>query len=606
MDEMPKKYTDITPKRALDRIKESNKLLKGHRDLVYTLRRIVLGDKSALEGYKKLQDDKEAVQKGWTDEEYSDMLITDINEGESNDILKAIRILVWQTSFYKPRIALPKLDDYLEAFNSEYFNSLMRPYPLGCSGYDKMGISLSDMLISATGCVEFIWSAGRPAISWIDCLRVTWDPSVKVLSDASWVAVRDTDTVAAFCEQYGFKKIAEAINLNLDGDPEAVMAALDAPMSVVRYYDVEGGVGHYYAFVEASKNWGDEDSGYVEDPIVDKENPCYIEASGSIKPFLPVEVESLFHIPGSRMPLAHANHMIAAQIAIWESVKTIRDSLTQNRGFTAIGNGALDDDQLDKFMSEVRMGFAFVNDINGIKNVEGLQPPNLTMPYLAQNSQDLIEQSGADTFAMGGGASPEYAAEVYAIKGASGLTASIIAKVHANFVSRIAMKLIAMGAIADNGVFDIEIDGDTISFGPANPADQFLKADTDIEVHEDTHMFMPRDQRVAESQEMLATSIKLAGMDPMTFGSMMYQAAVRYLRAHGITNLKPWLGTGMGAGAALTNNMMAMGQFGQNGLTPADEGAIGMRQNGQTAQTKGNPKKTSEGMEKKASRDRGK
>jgi hypothetical protein len=251
----------------------------------------------------------------------------------------------------------------------------------------------------------------------------------------------------------------------------------------------------------------------------------------------------------------------------------------------------------------------FVENLDSIKEFDGLKPHPSTMAWYSINNQDIIEQSGANPYAMGGGGSPNFASEVVAVNGNSGLTAGIIIKDHTLLVSRVARKLIAMGKINDNASFSIEIDGTKQMFGPANPPEQYLEPYTKIEVSEDTHAFMPRDARIQEARENLMLFMKLASVAPQMFGVGVLEATRRYLRAMGITNIKPWMtnagGQGGAAAAALPSMMDPAMQAG-NGLDPADEGRLGVRQNGQTPTSKKEPVKTTKGIQAKASRDKGK
>jgi hypothetical protein len=230
---------------------------------IHTLRRIVAGDVSALGGGSDSGDQNQEIARPYTPE-LGDILITDIEEGRSNQLLQNLRTLVLQTAYTFPDIEFEGIRPEESALNAEYVRQRLGPSPTGCDARHQLRLSLLDYLLGGVGASFAGFEVDRPVLRHIDTLDLTYDQTARVPQDMRWVALRSRQPMWFWVQMFGKNAVQKAYGDYSKDDP----AFQDKPIETLWYWDIQGDKGTMQV------SFGTP-NGLSDTPIMRSINPYY-------------------------------------------------------------------------------------------------------------------------------------------------------------------------------------------------------------------------------------------------------------------------------------------------------------------------------------------
>jgi len=516
-----------THARILERIKAVEQSLDPFHRKVHKLRRLTLGDASAI------NDSGGAIDSGAdgvsrpNESNFYDILVTDYTEGRSNLLLRLVRTLALQVSFHFPEFEFTTLDPEFAMVNSGYLASRLGPPHEGCDAKRHLLRALYDYLTGGMGIVFTGTGAmGKPVVRQMDTLRFKWDQTAPSIEEARWQSVSITHCLK-YWEEFFQKGAFDKYRSSRTG------ATDDTPLDVEFYYDVDGEAGRHVAFMRTGI------AEFDESPLRDIPNPNYCLEGNKRIPYLPCKTMYGLDLPSSRLPVSLVEAMLPAQIAVWESNAYIRKTLDVGAAWTEYEDGAYDDAEFKKYL-DGEQGVA-------LKRRSGKGPaidhpakeiPQTVLAYRADNMRELVAESGADPYASGAPVEgTNYAAEVNAIQGAAGLMAGVIAKDYSDLWRRIARDVLALGSIYDTAPCSIRLEDVFLEFDEGDQIKGYLRPDATPVVREDAMQYVDRKARMALALQDLNTAMQVAQMHPAAV-TLAYR---NYLRAAGHDNVDKWL-----------------------------------------------------------------
>lgn len=486
---------------------------------VHKLRRLTAGDVSVLNNNGSGAQETQATPFYRAEQtEFYDILNTDIEEGRSNKLMQAVKTLAFQVAYSVPDIEA----ENLEPIPAAYLSAWAKDRLIRCGAVHQMRLSLVDYLCGGFGWAHICYRDGFPAVRMVDTMDVAYDLTATVPSDIKWGAVRIREPLWWWIENYGAKPFRD---LFTKGDKPSQ----DKPVECWRYFDRIGEGAEYIVRCDSQD----------ADPVY-KGQTKYLDPHG--QPYVPLESMFYFAMPGVHYPFSVVEMMLPAQIAHWEGMKRIRDTIATGAGWVEIEQGAYDKDQV-QLINDGEVGI-LVERKQGKVSANRVPPAEIAqtdVQYVTQAEREMTEQSGANPYAGGTTVqNTKFAAEVNAVQAQAGLTAGVIAKDNARFWERVVTKMLWLGASYDDQPLTFTYDGARHEFDEADPIKDYLDTAADIVIQEDTMSFVPRQQKIAQSQNIIATVAPVAQMFPQ----MMSNALERFLRDNGIKNLTEWLQKG--------------------------------------------------------------
>jgi hypothetical protein len=557
----------VTPEIAISRMQGAAQALDQYKRKIYKLRRIVLGDIGALESeVTDNQDDGFHASRQFK-EAFADVMVTDVEEARSNEMLKALKTLVFQTAYYFPEIEVKGVEPEEAAVTAGYCKYRMREKPFGCNARPHARLSLFDYCIGGLGFGYTPMWEGKPSLRYVDTLDVLWDQTAKVISDIGWGSVTVCQPLSRWLPLLGSK-----LNRFMVSDEKTgKVGDIDRPFEIEFYYDLDGdsGAGHYYLFAKTgSNNWD-------ERPIFAGPNPCYFELAGERHPFLPLEPMFFMDLPSTRFPQGLTEQMLPSQLAVWRADRMTRDIIDRGAGFYEAAKTEIDEKEREKFEQGDTAGILYTKSGKAISVHPSLQVDQQILAYRQQQSMEITEQSGANPFAMGDRVEgAEYAAQIHAIQGNAGLTSGTISRDHAGWWERNVRKFVGKGKLYDNKPIVIPYDGVDFVFDQSDPVSQYLRPDAEFTVREDSMKFRSRNEMIMEAKELLNTAMTVQQFFPKA----TLLAYRRYLEAFNEQSPEKWMeGSplaappptgGQATAAALLSGMSAMAGGGAQAMTP--------------------------------------
>lgn len=487
---------------------------RAFRRKVHVLRRLVAGDWTAVDNYIGSQPDPaESLRKGGGyGAEFSDLLITDIPEGRTNRLLKALRILVRRSAYQSPEVDFEDIQDALqESLHEAYLTKVVRD----CNGKHHMMMALWDALIGGIGWMFVGMKDGAPAMMWSNLLDTCWDYSAPSASEARWVTRAVRGPLWWLDMQY----------------PKALVFpddAVDDIGEVVEYYDMEGPGGHFCVYAAHGADTASGD-GF----ILSEENPF-----GFI-PAVPLYFDELPSVP---IPTSFVEAMLPAYKAASESEKTIRETIKRMMAFYLMRDGAMQDDEYQKFVDgDIASIIKVDSPENALLPVQHGDVSNTIIQWFQQNDQEIFEMAGTNPYASGGKVEGiSYAAEVNAIQSNSDLTAAFVAHSFASFWQDILKKLLQVGVLFDDRDITLNVGGMQLQFGLNDPISSYLVPNAVPLIREGSMTFKTREQQVQEAVFDLDLAMKLAAMFP----NAPRKAFERYLRLKNEKDIDGWMSGG--------------------------------------------------------------
>ncbi len=540
------------------------------REKVHRLRRIVAGDIEAIKGKGPgVNNDDGQDQFRQFHQDYPDILVTEFEEAQSNEILKAVKTLVFQTNYYDPSIEVKDVGEEEAAVTAGYCKNRMREAPFGCNAKHHARLSLFDYATGGLGWGYTPMRGGKPNLRFADTLDVLWDQTAKVIQDSQWSSVTVCLPFSRWLELIPASKLAKYTTA---AEKEGKQGWIDRPFEIEFYYDTNGISGNYYLLAKtAHTEWDPE-------PILKGSNPCYIEILGERIPYLPLEPMFFMTLPSVRLPIGLTEGMLPAQLAVWRADAMTRDIIDRGAGFYEGDKAAVVDSERKKFEQNETGGILWTKGGNAIRIHPSLQVDPTTREYRRDNSMEIIEQSGASPFAMGDRVEgAEYAAQIHAIQGAAGLTAGTISKDNADWWQRNVRKFVAHGKLYDTKPIILPYDDAELVFDASDPIGPYLRPDAEFTVREDSMKYRTQSEEIMEATALLDQSTKVAQWFPKAplFAFRRYLEAFKELKPdkwlEGSPLLAPPPTSGQQQAAALIQGMggMAAGPQGQ-GANPAE------------------------------------
>lgn len=533
----------ISAKRVSNRLATAEQGLDQFKRKVYRLRRLVAGDASAVydAGTNENRDNASLLAHP-NRLQMSDILVTTIEEGRSNGLLKAIRTLVLQTAYVTPEFEFKNLDPDESAVNAQYLQIRLEE----CNARDHLRLALLDYCTGGMGWAYTPMRKGKPVVQYADTLDMKWDQTARIPQDIQWASITVCKPLDFWIKTFGSAPFA----LYLAGrGTDFEQTGLDLPFELEFYYDIEDGGGNYKVMVKTGE------CDYDEKPIVETTNPCFIQRGTEQEPLLPFESLFFLALPSVRLPIGVAEGMLPAQIAVWEADRTVADIIARGAGVDEVDGSAFEAGELEKYEKGDHGGF--VKTKKGIGHITRHAPheiPDGILQRRQENDQDMTQQSGANPYAMGDKVDGvNFAAQVNAIRADAGLIAGTIAKDNADFCVRVGKKVLAKGKTLDQEPITVRIEGTDVEFGPDNLIAQYLRPDAQLAIREETMQFRPREEKVQEALLMVQQAKGL----PM-FPELLKEAVKDLLVAMGKENIDK----------LLTQPVPTMGAPGAPGMPP--------------------------------------
>lgn len=509
------------------------------RRKTHRLRRLVSGDISALDDGAEgsmggaLSSSQESMMQPYYRADtdpliFYDILVQDIEEGRSNKLFTGVRTLIFQTANTFPQIEFSGLTSKLGTINSLYCAERMKR----CAARHNVRLALADYIISGLGCTMVCLKDDYPTVMWLNILDVCWDLTAKLPTDIKWGAVRFTQPLRVWLDLYsdGRKYNTSWLKEQVTSGREDI--GMDRPVSLWWYFDTEGKQGTHAVYPAM----GEE----IDDTAIYVGSNPYEMAPN--EPMLPFEFMGSLPLPGVKMPPSIVEMMVPAQIAIWNADSYVREVLEKGKPFYEMQDDGYDPKNVASWLDSV-VGTVLRRKKNaeGIRVLPAMELSNTVMRYREQNDSELTAQSGSSPYTNGDRVEGvEYAAEVQAIQGNSGLVAGALAKDQAEYWQRLASKFLAVGAKFDDMPCALQFDEDVLlSFDKQNPIREYLKPDAEVTVEEDTLQFQPKLQRIQQSTSLLG--LFSAPEMVQRWPNAQKRAAESVLKSAGIKNIDDWL-----------------------------------------------------------------
>lgn len=510
----------ITPAdRVHDRLKSAERSFETLKRKVYNLRRVVAGDFSKVMG-----DAPAAKQDGPEEDQFEardfyDFIVTDIKEGRSNKLLKAVKTIRQQVAFTFPEIEAEDLPPEIAAILSGWCKARLGDAPRGCGANEAMALALTDYLVGGVGFVKACWR-DRVDVLHCDALNMKYDRSAGAWHRQTWRSCTFRMPKFQWAELYD-----DFDWTDIGGDSE------DGIIAVEMYYDVEGEAGSHYVLIESMLG---EEGGIV----YQGENPYYDDTDGTRRPFLPYIPLHYLTLPSVSAPIGIVDTMLPAQVAKWESENAMRENIKRGVAFIEAEAGSLGEAQRKQLEEgEIAAVIEREQGFQAIINHPPLEVSSTHMAWDEKLDRELIDVGGTNPYIGGAPQGVNYAREVDEIAGQSGLTTSTVSKDWAQFWVRVVKACLGIGKAYDDLPLTILIDGVPVSFDAIDPVKDYLFPAADIVVREDSTTFRPRQQKMAEAMTDIATVMPIAGQFP----NALPLAFESYVRAKGEQNVQKWI-----------------------------------------------------------------
>lgn len=430
-----------------------------------------------------------------TESEYPDLLITEVEEGYTNHIVKALKVLTQRIAFQAPEAEIDDVDPILSAYSSAYLQDRFK------KGHANryMEAVLWDALVGGLGWAVCGFERGIPVVRRADILDCIWDIT-EVPEEAAWFAHAVTKPKWQWREEHGITVGKEE----------------DEPVELWQYFDRFGDAGKW-VITDGEKDFINEDF-----PLPD----------WNVVPL------SMFRLPSQRMPTGIVEMALPNYKAAVEGERAWRETIKRMPSWIAAQKGAMSPDEMEQFEDGEIGAVIELESIQGVVTMPGGNIQPSALEWVNSNVQQIIEQAGVNPYAYGGKVEGiQYAAEVSAIEGNADLTTSWAARAYALAWQRVATIMLKTGAAFDEEEFTVTMHGTKLQLGPHNPPWQYLDPSLNVVVRESSVIFKPKQQMIMDAVNDLTIAQQMVPFFPNAV-KMAYQG---YLRAKGEKNPDAWL-----------------------------------------------------------------
>lgn len=516
---------------------------KAWRKTVHSMRRLVAGDRApvgmGLSQKERAMNAENEIKAGeLLGSDLFNVVITDFDEGLSNELLTNVRNLASSVAYRSPTIEFDGVSDEEGTVNSEYLKLILGPVPRGCAADVHMRRAALDYVISGYGFAHITFDGARPGIEWANVLDLTWDQTGVLLPNMRWVSRKVRKPVWEWVELYG----EAALRPILERQKSTPEELWDTVLELEYYYDVAGNDGdghHYILFCD-----GPESSTIVEQGI----NPFWCTVAGAKKPFLPIEGMEFTAMPSVRFAFGVVQNLVANQIALWNQERTNRDKVKRAGGFWKVPKDALSQEEFERFVEGDGASVFEVDEAAGkVEFIQGSPLTDTDMAYLADQRQQLKQASGANPFVGGGRVEGvDFSSEVGAIRDAAGQVAGIMTRDFGAFWERVVQKVLWAAEAYDTNRYEIPFGDLKLKFDETNPIRMFLNPEANVVIREDSAAYRSQRERTADALMGLETALKVADRYPGLVDSELRKV----LAERGIRNIDGYLGVDAAANAS--------------------------------------------------------
>lgn len=474
---------------------QQRELLHSYKRKVYNLRRIVAGDTSALDSFTMGSQDPALELWKDTESEYPDLLVTEVEEGFTNHLIKALKVLTQRIAFQAPEAEVDDLDPIQSAYISAYLQDRFKKG----NANRHMEAVLWEALVGGLGWAICGIDHGIPTVRKADMIDCIWDIT-EIPEEAAWFAHAVTKSKWRWKEEY-----------DIDVGKEE-----DEPVELWQYFD----------------RIGDQGKWVITDGEKDLMNEVFPLPDWNIVPL------SMFRVPSVRLPIGIVEMALPNYKAAVEGERAWRETIKRMPSWIAAQKGAISPDEMQQFEDGEIGAVIELDNIQGVVTMPGGNIQPTAMEWINSNIQQIIEQAGVNPYAYGGKVEGiQYAAEVNAIEGNADLTTSWAARAYALAWQRVATVMLKIGAMFDEEEFTTVMNGARLELGPQDPPWQYLDASASVVVRESSVIFKPKQQAIMDSINDLTIAQQMAPFFPNAV-KMSYQG---YLRAKGEKNPDAWL-----------------------------------------------------------------
>jgi len=508
----------IEDARALQRMKQSVNGLADLRWKIWQLRRLFLGDQDALDAGRGVginQDSSHETQR--PDRNYQpDIMVQDLREGRSSDLLNLMSSLVFKVYYNFPTVRLTNVKPKERAVNAQWLTRRLGPsIDGGCNAMEHGQVALLDYVISGMGAIYVgIGEGGVPYLRWVDVLDLSWDLTARLLPDARWMSVSVVNPLHVWLAMYpdaiALQKLVNGPNRDKNGRFTGG-SALDRPITLDYYYDIDEG-GAHKVFLKAGEDTWDSDAVYSG------ETPYLFDDMGTKKPFIPVETITFIAAPGSRWGVGPTEKMIPSQAAIWGLTEAVQNNIAACKAFIEVDMKKVDATSIQDLLDGVEGGLVKVKDGNAIRWVPGAPVQQAILEELARQKLEAQTQSGVSP-SLTGSKQPGHttATEIMKISAQGELTAATVSSANARLFERCAKKMLWVGKRYDTSKFDCRIGETVVPFGAGTqlgPVKDYLKPDARVTVSEDDMRFRSETEQLAKAEAEVNLAAKFAQLYP--------------------------------------------------------------------------------------------
>ena len=452
----------------------------------------------------------------------------EVYEGMPNQIAEYIQILIDQVAFGAPQVQIEDLDPLTSLIHAKYLETRWSGPPLGQPSAWQMKKALFDCLIKGIGFVGLAFKRGLPQIKHLRCEDIIWDPNAETIWDATWCSIRRTEKLGSWLEM--FPKDAKKFAEFMAGEDKSI--ALDTPITLEFYYDIDGEKGHS-AIIIVGK----------DEPMEMTDNPFYYQTSEQDLrlPFLPIEPIATHHVPGRVYASGLVEQMLSHWVKLCRNERRRAEVLDIGKPRIGVDIQAVDGKSRNDILDPSDIPDVLqlapgkkIDDVIGIST--GFELPAWMDSDRAYHAAELRARAGVNPY-VSGQAVAGFSSEAIAINSHGDLTKETVAMAYALAWQRIGSKFLQAAIQYDDHFLRIVHEDVAMVFGPENPIGHYLVPEAKLVIQPDTTMFQTKADRAQIAQAKMQAALQMAQFFP----SGVAKAYEDLLIAYGERNPAPWM-----------------------------------------------------------------
>lgn len=486
--------------------------LDEYRKKVFDMRRIASGDLSPV-GIMSEQSSSDRPKDDSQDGTYQ-IEVKDFAQGRSNEMLRAIKSMLMLATIRHPEFEFTGMPGDYVLLHQLYLEKVMKAEA-------PLRAVLADTIVSGLGWAGIeIDENGYPSVCRYDPTRVIYDTRSEGLHDIQWVAIDSCKTAFEWAQHYD--------------DADIKRLADESPDQMVKgmyYYDLGGEKGTQAVMIQGRTVYTSENPYYFVETIGEE----IIETR-----FLPVEPMYLYWLPSNKTPIGLVQMMLPHQLAIWASSRAMYSTLVGGKGARVIKSKLLDERSKKAIERDgIIPDILFSNDSTDESPIHDIPPQEVSqtaMIYGKDNEAKIVAMSGENPYSSGSVVdNVNYAREVEAIQGESGLTSAHLTKEFAGLWERVTRKFLAASYLWDDRPIRLVYESLVLEFdGKEDAIKTHLDPMARPIVRDDSTRYKSVEQRQQEA-------LRLWEIAPSLGPTAMQKAGRELLLAFGKDDPEAWL-----------------------------------------------------------------